>query len=99
MTNPFYDYAKTSLGLRSFKKGNYEAYEFRNNCASCSLAYELRRRGYDVEAGPITSTAPDVSMMGNMYGLSDASFLSNGKGVHKVTDINSGNEKKKSSRN
>lgn len=95
MVNPFYDYPKISLGLRSFKKGNYEAYEFRNNCASCSLAYELRRRGYDVEAGPITSTAPDVHMMGNMYGLSDASFLSNGKGVHKVTDINSDNEKRK----
>lgn len=26
--------------------------EYQNNCASCSVAYDLRRRGYDVEAAP-----------------------------------------------
>lgn len=26
--------------------------EFQNNCGYCSVAYELRRRGYDVEANP-----------------------------------------------
>lgn len=32
----------------NFSKGK----EFQNNCGYCSIAYELRRRGYDVEANP-----------------------------------------------
>ena len=30
---------------------------YRNNCISCALAYDLRRRGYDVEAMPIDTTS------------------------------------------
>ena len=30
---------------------------YKNNCISCALAYDLRRRGYDVEAAPIDTTS------------------------------------------
>ena len=30
---------------------------YKNNCISCALAYDLRRRGYDVEAVPIDTTS------------------------------------------
>lgn len=30
---------------------------YKNNCISCALAYDLRRRGYDVEAMPIDTTS------------------------------------------
>ena len=30
---------------------------YKNNCISCSLAYDLRRRGYDVEAASIDTTS------------------------------------------
>ena len=29
---------------------------YKNNCISCALAYDLRRRGYDVESAPIDTT-------------------------------------------
>ena len=34
---------------------NYKSnmYEYTNNCAYCTMAYEMRQRGYDVEANPI----------------------------------------------
>lgn len=30
---------------------------YKNNCISCALAYDLRRRGYDVESAPIDTTS------------------------------------------
>ena len=30
---------------------------YKSNCISCALAYDLRRRGYDVEAAPIDTTS------------------------------------------
>ena len=30
---------------------------YKNNCISCALAYDLRRRGYDVESSPIDTTS------------------------------------------
>lgn len=30
---------------------------YKNNCISCTLAYDLRRRGYDVESAPIDTTS------------------------------------------
>ena len=30
---------------------------YKNNCISCTLAYDMRRRGYDVEAMPIDTTS------------------------------------------
>jgi hypothetical protein len=33
---------------------NPEVYAYSNNCAYCTAAYELRQRGYDVEAAPVT---------------------------------------------
>ena len=30
---------------------------YKNNCISCALAYDMRRRGYDVEAMPIDTTS------------------------------------------
>ena len=30
---------------------------YKNNCISCALAYDMRRRGYDVEAAPIDTTS------------------------------------------
>ena len=30
---------------------------YKNNCISCALAYDMRRRGYDVEAMPVDTTS------------------------------------------
>ena len=30
---------------------------YKNNCISCALAYDMRRRGYDVESAPINTTS------------------------------------------
>ena len=30
---------------------------YKNNCISCALAYDMRRRGYDVESAPIDTTS------------------------------------------
>ena len=38
---------------RQYSKGGV----YKNNCISCALAYDLRRRGYDVEAAPIDTTS------------------------------------------
>lgn len=38
---------------RQYSKGGV----YKNNCISCALAYDLRRRGYDVEAMPIDTTS------------------------------------------
>lgn len=38
---------------RQYSKGGV----YKNNCISCALAYDLRRRGYDVEAVPIDTTS------------------------------------------
>lgn len=55
-------------------KAKYELYKtgelvsFQNNCPSCAFSYELRRRGYDVEAG-ITGGA-NTAQIGAMFNLS-----------------------------
>lgn len=41
----------------NFDKGK----EYRENCQRCIWAYELRRRGYDVEAKPVTQSINDPS--------------------------------------
>ena len=33
-------------------------YEYSNNCSYCTMAYDLRQRGYDVEANPADPNAP-----------------------------------------
>ena len=38
---------------RQYSKGGV----YKNNCISCALAYDMRRRGYDVEAIPIDTTS------------------------------------------
>ena len=38
---------------RQYSKGGV----YKNNCISCALAYDLRRRGYDVEAASIDTTS------------------------------------------
>ena len=38
---------------RQYSKGGV----YKNNCISCALAYDMRRRGYDVEAAPIDTTS------------------------------------------
>lgn len=42
---------------------NYKTREFKylNNCQVCVLAYEMRRRGYDVEAAPYSSNEKSVT--------------------------------------
>ena len=44
--------------------------EYQNNCASCSVAYDLRRRGYDVEAAPYDMNEtwrPNVEGVSSLY--------------------------------
>ena len=44
---------------RQYSKGGV----YKNNCISCALAYDMRRRGYDVEAMPVdTTTATNGSL-------------------------------------
>ena len=38
---------------RKYSKGGV----YKNNCISCALAYDMRRRGYDVESAPIDTTS------------------------------------------
>ena len=38
---------------RQYSKGGV----YKNNCISCALTYDMRRRGYDVEAMPIDTTS------------------------------------------
>ena len=38
---------------RQYSKGGV----YKNNCISCALAYDMRRRGYDVESAPIDTTS------------------------------------------
>ena len=38
---------------RQYSKGGV----YKNNCVSCALAYDMRRRGYDVESAPIDTTS------------------------------------------
>ena len=38
-----------------------ESYGYSMNCASCSVAYDLRKRGYDVEAAPFPEDLSDDS--------------------------------------
>lgn len=46
-------------------------YEFSMNCASCSLAYELRRRGYDVEAGAMVAQGASAENILTTYGITE----------------------------
>lgn len=48
-TNPNEDMAACNP---KYSKGGV----YKNNCISCALAYDMRRRGYDVEAMPIDTT-------------------------------------------
>ena len=57
MVNPNYK--------RLFKKNNYD-----ENCAACTIAYDLRRRGYDVEVKSDDSTLED-----GYYGLTADEIL------------------------
>ena len=49
-TNPNEDMAACNP---KYSKGGV----YKNNCISCALAYDLRRRGYDVESMPIDTTS------------------------------------------
>lgn len=49
-TNPDADMAACNP---KYSKGGV----YKNNCISCALAYDLRRRGYDVESAPIDTTS------------------------------------------
>ena len=49
-TNPNEDMAACNP---KYSKGGV----YKNNCISCALAYDLRRRGYDVESAPIDTTS------------------------------------------
>ena len=49
-TNPNEDMAACNP---KYSKGGV----YKNNCISCALAYDMRRRGYDVEAMPIDTTS------------------------------------------
>lgn len=37
-----------------------ESWEYSNNCANCTAAFDLRRRGYDVEANPMDPNDPNT---------------------------------------
>lgn len=67
LVNPFYDTKWTDTD----KEYGYK-YIYENNCASCSLAYELRRRGYDVEAGAIVQDAPNIYGLAELYSLKES---------------------------
>ena len=49
-TNPNEDMAACNP---KYSKGGV----YKNNCISCALAYDMRRRGYDVESSPIDTTS------------------------------------------
>ena len=49
-TNPNEDMAACNP---KYSKGGV----YKNNCISCGLAYDMRRRGYDVESSPIDTTS------------------------------------------
>lgn len=41
-----------------------------NNCVNCILAYDMRRRGYDVSAAPSNKPAPTAKVIEEVYGKS-----------------------------
>lgn len=67
LVNPFYSTKWTDKD----KELGYD-YIFSNNCASCSLAYELRRRGYDVEAGGMVQSSPNIYDLMELYSLKES---------------------------
>lgn len=57
-----------------------EGAEYQNNCYSCTLAYDLRRRGFDVEAIPDFDGASVPEIMSLYEGMeeSDCTFVATG---------------------
>lgn len=57
-----------------------EGTEYQNNCYSCTLAYDLRRRGFDVEAIPDFDGASVEEIMSLYEGMeeSDCTFVNTG---------------------
>lgn len=43
-----------NFGVSAFSPDPFASLAYTMNCYNCTTAYELRRRGYDVEAGPAT---------------------------------------------
>lgn len=52
------------------KEFGIDLYEYHINCMSCTLAYDMRRRGYDVEAAPYDlneTWQPLIETIGDLY--------------------------------
>lgn len=74
--------AAASAGTNPHYNGSYEAYS--SNCQRAVLAYEARRRGYDVTALPTYNG--DMLPYGSDYmrALSNPKIVSTGKSVKKI---------------
>lgn len=79
---PVMSMAKASKGTNPHFSRDYDAYS--SNCQRCVLAYEARRRGYDVTALPTYSG--DLLPYGGDYlkALSSPNTVSVGKSVRKL---------------
>lgn len=52
-----------------------ESLGYRENCTNCVAAYDLRRRGYDVEAKPLVGGRPSRVMIMESYNMPDGSEM------------------------
>lgn len=59
----------------------YEDYKYTVNCPMCTLAYELRQRGFDVEAMPNTDMMGDEKTIASWFGIDESEFV----GVNRQT--------------
>ena len=76
--------AQASAGTNPHYNPSFDAYS--SNCQRCVLAYEARRRGYDVTALP--TYKGDLLPYNKDYlrGLSNPKTVDVGRSVHKVTN-------------
>ena len=58
-----------------------DSWAYRENCQRCVWAYEMQRRGYDVEALP-TYKGDDLPSYGNWMGIVDGNLTREYIGIH-----------------
>lgn len=61
-----------SLINQKYDKTPYD-YAYNTNCAYCTVAYDLRRRGFDVEAGPMQVSSNNLTK--NDKGIEDTTII------------------------
>lgn len=65
-TGDYSDYEKAEIAYNEFLKLYNKNYGYLNNCANCTLTYDLRRRGYDVDA-PWNHMGTDMDTITDWY--------------------------------